>query len=75
MHIMVGNVTVPPPFSGMYGQSLIDMNISYVNQGQMVSSVTSGNPLGGPNQSMGAPYSQIQMSQGGTAYPRGNSIP
>lgn len=24
---------------------------------------------------MGSPYSQFQMSQGGTAYPRGNSIP
>ncbi len=75
MHMSVGNITVPPLFSGMHGQSPIDMSIPYVNQGQMVSSMTGRNPQGGPNQSMGAPYSQIQMSQGGTAYPRGNSIP
>ena len=40
-----------------------------------VSYVAGGNPQGGPNQSMGAPYSQIQMSQGSTAYPGGNTIP
>ena len=66
---------VPPPFSGMHGQSLIDMSVPYVNQGHMVHSVAGKNPQGGPNQSMGAPYSQMKMSQGGTAYPRGNSIP
>jgi len=59
----------------MHGQSLIDMSTPYASQGLKVSSVVSENPQGGPNQSMGAPYSQNQMSQGGTAYPRGNSIP
>ena len=75
MHMPVGNVTIPPPFSGIHGQSLIDMSIPSINQGQMVSSVSSKNPQGVPNQSMGAPYSHIQMSQGGTAYLGGNSIP
>lgn len=75
MHIPVENVRVPPPFSTMHGQSLIDMSIPYVNQGHMVSFVAGGNPQGGPSQSMGVPYSQIQMSQGGTAYPGGNSTP
>ena len=75
MHMPVGNVIVSPPFSGMHGQSLIDMSIPYVNQGQMVSSVTGGNPQGGPNQSMGETYSQIQMSEGGTAFLGGNTIP
>ena len=74
MHMLVGNVTVPPPFSSMHGQSLIDMSVPYVNQGQMVSFMSDGNPRGGPNQSMGAPYSQTQMSQGGTAYTGGNFI-
>jgi len=41
----------------------------------MVSFVVGRNPEGDPNQSMGAPYSQPQMSQGGTSYPRGNAIP
>ena len=75
MHIPAGSVTVPPPFSSMHGQSLIDMNTPYASQGLMVSSAMSWNPQGGPNQSMGAPYSQIQMSQGGTTYPVGNYIP
>lgn len=75
MHMPVGNVTIPPPFSGMHGQLLIDMSVPSVNQSHMVSSVSVGNPQGIPNQSMGAPYSQNQMSQGGTAYNRGNFIP
>ena len=75
MQMPVGNVTVPPPFLGMHGQSLIDMSIPFVNQGKMVSSVSGRNPQGVPNQSMGASYSHIQMSQGGTAYPGRNSIP
>ena len=75
MHRLIGNVTVPPPFSSMHGQSLIDKSTPYVSQGHMVSSMASRNPQGGPNQSMGAPYSQPQMSQGGTAYLGGNYIP
>ena len=75
IHKPIGNVTIPPPFSGMHGQSLIDMSTPYVSQGHMVSFMAGGNPQGGPNQSMGAPYSQPQISQGGTAYPRGTSIP
>jgi len=74
MHLPVGDVTVPPPFSGMYGQLLIDMSVPSVNRSHMVSSVLVGNRQGIPNQSMGAPYSQTQMSQGGTAYTWGNSI-
>jgi len=71
----VGNVTVPPPFSGIHGKFLIGMSIPSLNQGQMVSSVSGGNPQGVPNQSMGAPYSHIPMIQGGTAYTRHNFIP
>jgi len=59
----------------MHGQSLIDMSIPSINQGQMVSFVMGKNPQGVPNQSMGSPYSHIQLSQGDIAYPRGNSIP
>ena len=51
------------------------MSVPSVNQSQMVSSVSVGNPQGVPNQSMGAPYSQTQMIQGGTAYTWGNFIP
>lgn len=75
MHILVGNVTLPPLFSGMHGQSLIDMSIPSINQGQMISSMSGGNPQGVPNQSMGAPYSYVQMSKEGTAYTRANFIP
>lgn len=75
IHILAGNVIVTPLFSGMHVQTLIDMNTPYSSQGHMVSSVADGNPQGGPNQSMGAPYSQPQMIQGGTTYPGGISIP
>lgn len=75
MHMLVANLIVPPPFSGMHVQSLIDMSIPYVNKRQMVSFMLGGNPQVGPNQSMGAPYLHIQMGQGGTSYPRVNSIP
>lgn len=51
------------------------MSAPYVNQGHMVSYVVGGNPQGGPNQSMGATYSKFQMSQGYTAYLRGNYTP
>ena len=59
----------------MHGQSLIDMSVSSVNLIQMVSYVSVGNPQRVPNQSMEAPYSQNQMSQGGTVYTGGNFIP
>ena len=75
MHIPAGSVTTPPPFSGMHGQSLIDMNTPYASEGLIVSSMASGNPQGAPNQPMGAPYSQPQMSHRGTTYLGGNSIP
>jgi len=75
MHMPEGNLTVPPPFSSMHGQSLIEMSVASINQSHMVSSVSVGNPQGIPTQSMGAPYSQAQMSQGGTAYTGGNFIP
>ena len=51
------------------------MSVPHVNEGHMVSSMVGENPQGGPNQSTGEPYSQFQMSQGGTAYPGGNYIP
>ena len=35
--------------------------------------MASMNPQGGPNQSMGEPSSQPQMSQGGTAVPQPNN--
>lgn len=60
MHILVGNVTVPPPFLGMHGQSLIDMSSPYVNQGHKVSSMAGENPQGGPNQSMGHPTHNLK---------------
>jgi len=75
MHMLVGNLIVPPIFSGMHGQLLIDMSVPSINQGQMVSFVSGKNPQGVPNQCMGAPYSHTQMSQVGTTYTRGNSIP
>ena len=75
MHIPARSIIVPPPFSGMHGQSLIDMNTPYASQGLMVSSVAGRNPQGVPNQSMGEPYSQLQISQGGTTYPGGTYIP
>ena len=75
MHMPVGNVTVPHPFSGMHGQLLIDMSVPSINQSHMVIFVSVRNPQGIPNQSMGAPYSQTQTSQGDTNYTGGNSIP
>ena len=74
MHIPARSVTIPPLFSDMHGQSVIDINPSYVSQGLMVSYVASKNPQGGPDQSMGSPYSQHQMSQGETSYLGGTSI-
>ena len=59
----------------MHGQSVIYINTPYASQGLMVSFAARGNPQGGTNKSMGAPYSQLQMSQGGTTYLRGTSIP
>lgn len=58
MHILAGSIIVSPPFFGLHGHSLIDMNPPYVSQGPMVSYVVSGNPQKGPSQSIGAPYSQ-----------------
>lgn len=75
MHMAAGNLTIPPLFSGMHGQSLIDMDFPSVNQSHMVSSMSVGNPQGIPTQTMGAPYSHAHMSQGGTAYTGGNFIP
>lgn len=57
MYILVRNVIVPLPFLGMHGQSPIDMSTPYVSQGHIVNFVVGRNPQGGPNQSMGAPYS------------------
>ena len=75
MYMPAGNFTIPPPFSSMHGQSLIDMSVSSVNQSHMVSFVFVGNPQGIPTQSMGASYSQAQMSHGGTTYTGGHFIP
>lgn len=75
MHILVGNVTVPPPFIGQQGQSLIDMNPPYVIQGPIVIYVAIGVPQQGIAQSICAPHSQSQMSQGGIPYPRDTYIP
>ena len=51
---------------GQYGQSLIDMYPPYVSQGPVVNYVVSRIPQQGPAQSIWAPHSQPQMSQGGT---------
>lgn len=69
MHILTGNVTVPPLFIGQYGQSLLDMNLHYFNQGPIINYVASGIPQQGPTQSIWAPHSQSRMSQRGFPYP------
>jgi len=32
MHVPAGGITVPPPFIGQVGQSLIDINPPYLSQ-------------------------------------------
>lgn len=51
------------------------MNTPYASQGNMVSSVSSRDLQGVPNQSMQAPYSKHHMGQWGTGYLGGNYIP
>lgn len=75
MHIPLRNVIDPLPFIGQQRQSLIDMNPSYEIQGHMTNYMASGMAQKGLTQSIWAPHSQPQMSQGVTPYLGGTYIP
>ena len=72
MQILVGGIIVPPPLIGQVGQSLININPPCVSQVPMTNYVAGGILQPDLVQSIWAPHSQPQLSEGGNYYRGGN---